>query len=193
MQHPAGLDLPHTRTRPVHWLATAAALAAVVGAAAFVQPAAATAKPARHTASAPAPDAAKASYPLHCDPDPVAVVQHASGDLDGDGRPETVAVARCRTGIGTPPGGLYVLAPAHGTPAPRVVAELVSPKQQTNIEDLKVTHGTISATLLGYSAESVPRCCPDRRTAVRWQWRGGKFVESEHEVAPPAAQGAQSV
>ena len=33
----------------------------------------------------------------------------ASGDLDGDGSPETVAVVHCDAGMGTPPDGVYVL------------------------------------------------------------------------------------
>ncbi|MGW7055509.1 hypothetical protein [Streptomyces sp. NPDC054887] len=181
MQTSAALDLAHTRPRPVHWLATAAAMAAVVAAAGFLQPEAATASqtaPAAGSgpvepAAAPVPDAAGAVYPLECHGEKPAVVEEGSGDLDGDGRPETVAVVRCVSGIGTPPSGVFVL-----TGPSRVVATLVDPADGLGISDFTVGGGAVSATLLGYSSPDVPRCCPDRREKVKWQWKGGKFART---------------
>lgn len=67
MQPPAVPDLAHTHARPVHWLATATAMAAVVAAAGLLQPGAATATTTTAgsgtTAPRPAPDAATADYP----------------------------------------------------------------------------------------------------------------------------------
>ncbi|MEU8353202.1 hypothetical protein [Streptomyces sp. NPDC048845] len=183
---PASADLPHTRTRPVHWLATTAALAAVLGGAALIQPAGATATPpvaARHApdrAAVPvpegAPDAAEADYPLDCGGGGVQVLEDGASDLDGDGREETVAVVRCEAGMGTPPSGVYVLTHAAdpGYP-PRVLETLVDPAEGMTVTDLAVAGRTVSATLLGYSSKDVPRCCPDRRRAVKWQWQDGKF------------------
>ncbi|MFI2242026.1 hypothetical protein [Streptomyces chrestomyceticus] len=189
MQFTAGQDLPHTRTRALHWLATAAALAAVVAAAAFVQPPDATATATTDAASgaraaaAPAPDPHAASYPVDCGPNRLDVVDSASGDLDGDGSPETVAVVRCHTETGTPPSGVYVLTgPAAGRAgkgAPRVVATLLAPAQQRSVDGFAVRDGAVAATLLGYSSTGVPRCCPDVRVPTKWQWKGGKFVQSE--------------
>lgn len=180
MQTPALPDLAHTRPRAMHWLATAAATAAVVALAGLLQPEAATASQApppstaggRHTAR-PAPDPAAATYPLNCRGGKPAVVQQATGDLDGDRHPETVAVVRCDSGIGTPPGGIYVLTSPH-----RVVATLLDPADQQNVTDLALSGGTVTATLLGYSSESVARCCPDQRQKIKWQWRNGKFTRS---------------
>ncbi|MEU7181626.1 hypothetical protein ACWIG3_27920 [Streptomyces celluloflavus] len=184
MQPLAGPDLPHTQPRPMHWLVTAAALAAVVAAASFVQPPDATATTSGDAGtgrrSAAAPDPAKATFPVDCGPHRLDVVTKASGDLDGDGTAETVAVVRCHSEAGTPPSGIYVLAqPADAKAAPRIVATLLAPARKLSVEDFALRRGVISATLLGYSTTDVPRCCPDVRTAVKWQWKGGKFVQSE--------------
>ncbi|ARZ70962.1 hypothetical protein SMD11_5374 [Streptomyces albireticuli] len=191
MQSPAGPTpstaagpLPHARPRPAHWAVTAAALAAVIAAATLAGPAReAPAAPTRASAAAPDPSAAR--YPLDCGggtgPE---VVQRATADLDGDGRPETAAVVRCRSGAGTAPSGLYVLAPAAspGEP-PRITATLVDPAQRMSVTRFAVTGGTVSATLLGYSTPRVPRCCPDLSRAVEWRWQGGKFVLTALPVA----------
>lgn len=208
--HPASLPLPspapapegpaHHRSRPVHWIATAAALAAVLLTAALIGPGDATATT-TVTASAPgsapgsvpgagtppeaAPDPRAARYPVDCGGTPVDVVQRAAADLDGDGRPETVAVVRCHSETGTRPSGIYVLAPppAKGA-APRVTATLVDPGQKMSVTGFAVSGtGTVSATLLGYSDKKVPRCCPDLRRAVEWRWKGGKFALTALPVA----------
>ncbi|MGW7417590.1 hypothetical protein [Streptomyces sp. NPDC054863] len=180
MQTPALPDLAHTRPRAVHWLATAAATAAVVALAGLLQPAAATAPetapqnaPGGPAAVRPAPDAAAATYPLTCRGGKHTVVKHASGDLDGDKSPETVAVVRCESGFGTPPSGIYVLTAPH-----RVVATLLDPADQQNATDIEVAGGTVTATLLGYSSKTVARCCPDTKQKIKWQWRNGKFTRS---------------
>jgi hypothetical protein len=160
----------------VHWITTATAVAAVIAASAFVQPADAG-TPAGQTATAlPGPDARAAHYPLDCAGGPVAVVQHLSGDLDQDGRLETVAVVRCQSWAGTPPTGVYVL--ADGTSpgsAPQIVATLVNPKDQRSIKGLRIIGRTVEATVLGYSSQNVPRCCPDQERSYSWVWRGGSY------------------
>jgi streptogramin lyase len=177
-------DLAHTDTKPVHWLATAAAMAAVVAGAALVQPeaATATATAAEHRttsqpATAAAPDPSSATYPLDCRGADHTVADHASGDLDGDGTPETVAVVRCAAGSGTPPSGVYVLTQGSGA-APRVVATLVDPAQKTSVTDFTLRDGIVAAKLLGYSSIDIPRCCPDQQENVTWQWKGNAFVRS---------------
>ncbi|GAA1907002.1 hypothetical protein [Streptantibioticus ferralitis] len=175
MQPSAGQDLTHTRTHPAHWLATGVAIAAVIGIGALIRPPGASASDA---GSAPAaPDAATAHYPLNCGGGSVDVVAKASADLDGDGRAETVAVVRCHTDFGTPPSGMYVL--SAGTSAstpPRVVATLVDPAHKLSVKDLAVTGRTVTATLLGYSSDTVPRCCPDLERKFGWNWRDGRFI-----------------
>ncbi|WP_372406539.1 hypothetical protein [Streptomyces luteireticuli] len=176
MQPPAGL--PHTHSRPVHWLLTALAVAAVLLGAALVGPGDDTATASAPTA--PAPDPAAVSYPFDCGTVGVEVVRRAAADLDGAAA--TVAVVRCRSGAGTAPNGVYVLTAEQGA-APRVTATLVDPAQRMNVTGFAVRDDVVSATLLGYSSADVPRCCPDRRRDVQWRWRDGKFVLTALPVA----------
>jgi len=178
-------DLAHTDTKPMHWLATAAAMAAVVAGAGLLQPDSSASASTRHRPAvqqqhadrAVAPDPADAAFPLDCGDVGNTVAKQAPGDLDGDGRPETVAVVHCAAGSGTPPSGVYVLTQADGA-APRIVATLVDPAQQLTIGDFAVRDRVISATLLGYSSSSVPSCCPDQQEKVTWRWQNGAFVRA---------------
>ncbi|MEU3946948.1 hypothetical protein [Streptomyces sp. NPDC029526] len=184
MQPSAVPELAHTHARPIHWVATATALAGVVALSSLFQPGSATAaqSPAPQTKSAPAqgapPDPAGVDFPFDCGPVEQVVKQQASGDLDGDGRPETVAVVHCDAPMGTPPDGVYVLTRADGDDTARVVATLVEPGDRTNVEDFAVRAGDVRATLLGYSSDDVPSCCPDVRESVKWHWEDGAFVRS---------------
>jgi hypothetical protein len=56
------------------------------------------------------------------------------------------------------------------------MATFLDPKQQMSVKDFALQGDTISATLLGYSSNQVPRCCPDQERKVNWQWKDGKFV-----------------
>ncbi|MFJ2024031.1 hypothetical protein ACIODW_09545 [Streptomyces sp. NPDC087897] len=193
MQTPALPDLAHTAAKPVHWLATAAAMAGVVALAGLLQPRTATATAAAseqrtttpHGAAASAPDPAGVDFPLECGAAGTTVARHAPGDLDGDGRPETVAVVHCDAGSGTPPAGIYVLTRTDGA-APRVVATLVDPADRRTVKDFAVRGGAVSATLLGYSSLEVPRCCPDQEEQASWRWRGKAFVRSTGDLARSA-------
>ncbi|AXG77012.1 hypothetical protein [Streptomyces paludis] len=190
-------DHAHARPRAVHWLATGAALSAVVALAALSQPGAATAiatppgEPSVKSAgtTAPAvqepPDPAAVDFPLDCgegDEAGTVIVQRAYGDLDGDGVPETVVAVRCRSGAGTPPSGVYVLTGAGGEP--RIVATLVDPAERRSVAPGLAVHGrAILATLLGYSGPDVPSCCPDEEERTSWTWRDGAFVRGPQPVA----------
>ncbi|WP_407839928.1 hypothetical protein ACE1OC_32085 [Streptomyces sp. DSM 116496] len=189
----------HHRARPVHWLATASALAAVIAAAGLLQPAPATgasADPARPTgqagpdqgqqaATAAAPDAHAVTYPLDCKGAPQAVTATAEGDLDGDGRPETVAAVRCDAGSGTPPHAIYVLAQDPAKAAkPRVVATLLEAGRKQTATDLTVREGVVTASLLGYSSPEVPRYSPDTKQLAKWRWTGGKFRQELTDSTP---------
>ncbi|GHE02022.1 hypothetical protein [Streptomyces alanosinicus] len=185
MQQSAVPELAHTQTRPIHWVATATAVAGVVALSSVVQPGSATAAqsaPAVQNKSAPAatqpPSTTGVDFPLQCGRVKPVVAKKATGDLDGDGRPETVAVVHCDSAMGTPPDGVYVLTRAADSGKPRVVATLVTPKDRFTVTDFTLRTGTVAATLLGYSSDAVPNCCPDLKTPVKWHWNGTAFTRS---------------
>ncbi|MFI8534460.1 hypothetical protein ACIGMX_29955 [Streptomyces aquilus] len=184
MQHSAVPELAHTHTRPIHWVATATAVAGVVALSSVLQPNPATAAQAAGPQSqqapvtAAAPNPAHVDFPIDCGPVKALVVKKATGDLDGDGRPETVAVVHCDAPMGTPPDAVYVLTQAADAKKPRVVATLIDPKDRTNVKTLTVADGTVLADTLGYSSDSVPSCCPDVHTSAKWQWKNGTFLRS---------------
>ncbi|MGQ4513810.1 hypothetical protein [Streptomyces sp. DW26H14] len=185
-------DLAHTRPTPMHWLATATAMAGVVAVAGLVQqpdttasatssgraPSISGSAPSR-AAHLPAPDAATFRFPLECGSAGTVVTAKASGDLDGDGNPETVAAVRCDLGSGAPPNAIYVLnRDRAGTP--RVVATLLGVDARETVgKGFSVENRTVYATLIGYSSQNVPSCCPDVQQKVSWVWRNGVFVRSE--------------
>jgi hypothetical protein len=183
---PAGTTAPGAarryEARPGNWIVTAVALGAVVGAAVMVRPpeVAASPEPAPSpTAPAstrPAPDAAAAAYPLDCAGVPTVVALKVSADVTGDGVPETVADVHCQAGNGTPPHGVYVLGGGAAGARPRVLATLVSPKLGVSVGSLSITGRLITARMLTYSSDAVPRCCPDGTMSRTWQWKGGRFA-----------------
>ncbi|MFF5536041.1 hypothetical protein ACFY71_26755 [Streptomyces cinerochromogenes] len=185
MQQSAVPELAHTRTRPIHWVATATAVAGVVALSSVVQPGAATAAqsaPGTTGRTAPAaaapPSTTGVKFPLDCGPVKAVVAKKATGDLDGDGRPETVAVVHCDAPMGTPPDGVYVLTRAADGGTPRVVATLVEPRERLTVTDFTLRAQAVSATLLGYSSDTVPSCCPDVKTPAKWRWNGNAFLRS---------------
>lgn len=181
MRLPADPDHPHTGARPAHWLVTAVAVAAFVGAAAMISPTDATAT----VAPTDGPDAGAARYPVECAGFDTVVTDETSVDLDGDGRAETLAVVRCDAGNGTPPQGVYVLShPRDPDGEPRVAATLVDAGEGMTVERLRATDGAVSLRLLGYSSAEVPRCCPDQQRDVSWRWEEGRLVGPEAARAP---------
>ncbi|MEU6357236.1 hypothetical protein ABZ896_49395 [Streptomyces sp. NPDC047072] len=185
MQQSAVPELAHTHTRPIHWVATATAVAGVVALSSILQPNPATAAQAAGPQSqaaptvATAPDPADVRFPLDCGPVVKTKVQkEVTGDLDGDGRPETVVVVHCDAAMGTPPDGVYVITRASGTGDPRVVATLLNPKSRNTVTDFTLSDGVVQATLLGYSTADVPSCCPDVKEKAQWEWKDGAFLRS---------------
>ncbi|MEU6574611.1 hypothetical protein [Streptomyces sp. NPDC046805] len=190
MQPSAVPELAHPHPRPIHWVATATAVAGAVallpvlqpGSARAAQPAAATQS--RPTAPATPPATAGVDFPIVCGTVKAVVAKKATGDLDGDGRPETVAVVHCDAPMGTPPDGVYVLTQVPGTRQPRVVATLVDPKDRLTVTDFSVHDAAVTATLLGYSSADVPSCCPDVKSGAKWQWNGHAFIRFAHAPGP---------
>ncbi|WP_405874709.1 MULTISPECIES: hypothetical protein [unclassified Streptomyces] len=181
MQQSAVPELAHTHTRPIHWVATATAISGVMALSSLLQPNPATAAQAagpRTTHAATAPSTVGIDFPITCGPVKAVVQKKTSGDLDGDGNPETVAVVHCDAPMGTPPDGVYVITRASHADKPRVVATLIAPKSGDTVSDIAVRDGAVLATLRGYSSSDVPRCCPDVTDSAKWQWKNGAFMRS---------------
>ncbi|MGW2826633.1 hypothetical protein ACWC24_37505 [Streptomyces sp. NPDC001443] len=188
MQQSVVPELAPDHTRPIHWVATATAVAGVVALTSLLQPHPATAAqspgadptgaPTSVPTSAPPPATTGVDFPLDCGPVTAVVQRKASGDLDGDGRPETVATVHCDAGMGTPPDALYVLTQAAGDQHARVVATLVAPKDRFTVSGLTIADAAVHATVLGYSSTDIPSCCPDVTESVKWQWKNGVFIRS---------------
>ncbi|MFF3847534.1 hypothetical protein [Streptomyces sp. NPDC002328] len=184
MQQSAVPELAHTHARPIHWVATATAVAAVVALSSVLGPGPATAAQAAGPNAEPAPASTAppattgVDFPIECGPVRALVVKKATGDLDGDGRPETIAVVHCDSAMGTPPDGVYVLTQGPGVSGPRLVATLVAPKERRTVTALSVRDGAVLASYLGYSSADVPSCCPDVKEAAKWRWKDNVFVRS---------------
>lgn len=165
----------HARSKPLHWLATAAGLCGVVGLALAVGPAGAVqtgtaqtgvGRPgaAHQLAQGTAPDPAKAKLPIDCGPLPVHLDQHFSAALPGAGMPVTVVAARCEAGAGSPPDGLYVLEAGQAQPI-----QLLDPAKRMTVRSMAMrSDGSIHAVVVGYSSTSVPDCCPDLFETLDW-------------------------
>ena len=184
VQQSAVPELAHTHTRPIHWLATATALAGVVALSSALQPDAARAAqpaprrdPARGRRGRP-PTPPRSTSRSTAGPRGVVVTKKASGDLDGDGRPETVAVVHCDASMGTPPDGVYVLTRSADAAQPRVVATLVEPEGPQDRHRLRRPgrgrHRDPARLLVGRRAQLLPR----RHGPRKWQWKNGAFVRS---------------
>ena len=171
----------HTRTHALHWLGTAAALAAVVAAALAVAPADASAPVPDGPHAVPAadaPDPARAVYPLGCDGLPVKISQSFSADLTGDGTDDTVAAAHCLSSTGTPPDGLYILRSGPGG-RPRIAQVLIEPGQDLTVRSVTFrSDGSIRADVDGYSSPNVPRCCADLHEAFTWTPHGSGWIRT---------------
>ncbi|WP_407563858.1 hypothetical protein [Streptomyces sp. 184] len=179
MQPLPGADLPHAHPRAVHWIATAAAMAAVVALAALIQPPTVAAgndgKGDHGGRPAPGPQPSAAHYPVDCAGTEPEVFKHGSADFDADGRAETVAVVRCRAAAGSPPSGMYVVSATKPGVSPRVTATLLDPAEGMSVGQFAVRENEISATLLGYSSPDVPRSKPDKQRNVTWTWEDDRF------------------
>lgn len=172
--------------RGLRWLVVAGSLAVVAGGCArtLSSPPGVTGAqpPVTHvTASAPAPgpplvarDWASVRYPLDCGRFGWQVVSRVFGDVTGAGRPDAVLVVACNAGAGSPPEHVFVYDGASPPGSPRLLATLTAPGMQF-VTGLKIVGRTVSGTAYGYSSDRIPRCCPDLRFPVVWEWTGTTF------------------
>jgi hypothetical protein len=101
----------------------------------------------------------------------VLVLQRLAVALD---HPFTAVVARCDSGAGSPPSGVYLVS-GDGAVA-RVVQTLVGPGQELQVSALTTTATGITVVAAGYSRPDVPRCCPDVTVTLTWRALGDRLV-----------------
>ena len=181
MQTSASRNSPHTRTRTVHWLATAIALAAVVGGPALIQP------DGRHAPSPTLTDDRRRPAA----PDPkgpwisrwIAAARRPVRRRQGSRATSTATAARrpSQWSAATPAPGPRRAASMYwpagqGRRRARVVATLVDPTEKMSVGALAVRDGVITATLLGYSSPDVPAAA---RTS-----RKGEVAVAGRQVRP---------
>ena len=104
----------------------------------------------------------------------VLVLQRVVVDLGTDSG--TVVVARCDSGAGSPPSGVYLV--AGDASAARLTATLVSPSDAVQVSGLSTSGGVLTVTGRGYSTPDVPRCCPDMDVSLRWHVVSGHLVRA---------------
>jgi hypothetical protein len=101
----------------------------------------------------------------------VLVLQRLAVQLD---HAYTVVVARCDSGAGSPPSGVFLV--AGGGSDARVAQTLVQPGQELQVSALTIAADGIAVTATGYSSPQVPRCCPDRAVTLTWRRTGDSLV-----------------
>jgi len=127
------------------------------------------------TSGAPAPalvPGALLHAPLGCPPGIAVVVQRRLGLRLA--HPYTVVAARCDSGAGSPPSGVYLVA-GQG-PAASLTQTLVGPAAQLQVASLTATATGIAVSAAGYSRPNVPRCCPDLTLTLTWRAAGDRLA-----------------
>ena len=128
---------------------------------------------------------ADASRPPHYDHYDVRVMATASGDVDGDGAPDTVVLFDCSP---QPSNGivqevqLYSSAgrPLGALPSPRTLPENVRLPPEYDRAGLSVQNGEVVAAMKAYGPDDFHASGPSVPFTVRWRFDGREFVR----VAP---------
>ncbi|NYJ03881.1 hypothetical protein [Petropleomorpha daqingensis] len=105
----------------------------------------------------------------------------ATGDLDGDGKPDTVVLLQCHP---QPSNGLVEevqVFNAHdqliaGLPSPRTLREQTILPPVYDPAGLRVENGDIVAGMKAYGPDDSHASGPSIPITVRWHWNGHSFV-----------------
>jgi hypothetical protein len=124
---------------------------------------------------------ADAGRPPHYDHYDVRLEATASGQIDGDGVPDTVVLLQCSP---QPSNGILeeaqVFSGAHGRlgvlPSPTTLRESTILAPLYDPAGLSIQHRDIVAEMKAYGPEESHASGPSRRITVRWHWDGHRFV-----------------
>jgi len=99
----------------------------------------------------------------------------ASGDLTGDGEPESAVVLAANSGGSGTFVYLAVLGRSGAEPANLATVFL---GDRVRVSELQIESGALSAQILAH-APGDPSCCPSEQIVRRWRLAGGELVERE--------------
>jgi hypothetical protein len=124
---------------------------------------------------------ADAGQPPHYDHYDVRLEATASGDIDGDGVPDTVVLLQCSP---QPSNGILeeaqVFSGAHGRlgvlPSATTLRESTILPPLYDPAGLSVQRGDIVAAMKAYRPGDSHASGPSQRITVRWHWDGRRFV-----------------
>jgi hypothetical protein len=124
---------------------------------------------------------ADAGRPPHYDHYDVRLEATASGDIDGDGVPDTVVLLQCSP---QPSNGILeeaqVISGAHGRlgvlPSATTLRESTILPPLYDPAGLSVQRGDIVAAMKAYGPGDSHASGPSERITVRWHWDGRRFV-----------------
>ena len=94
-----------------------------------------------------------------------------------------IILVTCDAGAGTPPANLLVYDSATSRSTPHLLQTLVRSDDNWTADHIGASGDTVSLAVAGYSAERIPRCCPDVTATLIWRWSGGSYTPAN---APPA-------
>lgn len=127
------------------------------------------------------------SYPVDCGGETTGTA--ATYAEPEPGRDVAVIFVTCKHEAGTPPSAVLVYE-ADENGDPRLLQTLLKYEDNWTPDDESVTASVtaLSFVVSGYSSFDVPRCCPDIRTKLSWNWSRGQYVatgpEPDHHRLP---------
>lgn len=130
------------------------------------------------------------TYPVNCGGPTLGSL--AARTTPQPGLPIAVVFATCRTAAGSPPSAVLVYDTTGPGGAPHLRETLLSYQDDwlPRPDGTQAGGDHLAVAVYGYSASSIPRCCPDIHTTLAWTWSQGGYVpggaEPPHETLPPA-------
>jgi hypothetical protein len=94
-----------------------------------------------------------------------------------------IVLVSCVAGADNPPSAVLVYDNAGSTGRAHLRQTLVSYDDDWSpiAGGTSAAGANLSIQVVGYSSDSVPRCCPDLHTTLTWTWDGNKYVSVKPE------------
>lgn len=118
-------------------------------------------------------------YPIDCGTPavtPKTTVQKIAYATPHHNRPVAVALVRCNAGAGSPSSSLFVYDGSTSRTTPHLAAALLTASDNWVVNDFTAAGSTLTVPVLGFSSDSVARCCGDVHATLTWQWNGTGYA-----------------